>query len=165
MHRRPRMASIAGALARVKDYFTTYVPDTLILETCREVGHEWRERQLGPVVTTYLFLQQVAHGNTACAHLRHLSGLPVDPSAYCQARRRLPLAFFERLQARGADAVGARLPRVARRRWRGHRLFFLDGSSFSMPDAPALQAAFGQPAQQAPGCGFPTAHLMVLFDH
>jgi hypothetical protein len=159
------MASIASALAHVKDYFTTYVPDTLILQACQDVGHAWRERQLGPVVTTYLFLQQVTHGNTACTHLRHLSGMPVNPSAYCQARRRLPLAFFQRLQTRVTDAVRVRLPQVACRRWQRHRLFFLDGSSFSMPDTPALQEGFGQPNQQAPGCGFPTAHLMVLFDH
>src|SRR5579871_5788658 len=80
------MASIGTAFAHVKDCFTTYVPDTLILPACQDVNHQWRERQLGPVVTTYLFLQQVAHGNTACTHLRHLSGMPVNPSAYCQAR-------------------------------------------------------------------------------
>jgi hypothetical protein len=48
-------------------------------------------------------------------------------------------------------------------RWHGHRTFIMDGSSFSMPDTPELQAHFGQPGNQAPGCGFPVAHLMVLF--
>jgi hypothetical protein len=33
-----------------------------------------------------------------------------------------------------------------------------------MPDTPELQEAFGQSGTQAPGCGFPTAHLLVLFD-
>jgi hypothetical protein len=159
------MVSISRAVANVKDYFTTYVPDTLILQACLDVDHAWRQRQLGPVVTTYLFLQQVLHGNTACSHLRHLSGMPVNPSAYCQARSRLPLEFFDRLQTRVTEAVRTRLPRLACRRWQRHRLFFLDGSSFAMPDTPELQAAFGQHGQQAPGCGFPTAHLMVLFDH
>jgi hypothetical protein len=32
-----------------------------------------------------------------------------------------------------------------------------------MPDTPELQTAFGQPGQQAPGCGFPVAHLATLF--
>ena len=40
------MASIATAFAQVKDCFTTYVPDTLILQACQDVVHEWRERQL-----------------------------------------------------------------------------------------------------------------------
>jgi hypothetical protein len=43
-------------------------------------------------------------------------------------------------------------------------LFLLDGSSFSMPDTPELQESFGQPGAQAKGCGFPTAHLLLLFD-
>jgi hypothetical protein len=32
-----------------------------------------------------------------------------------------------------------------------------------MPDTPALQAAFGQPTEQRPGCGFPVARLLGLF--
>jgi len=33
-----------------------------------------------------------------------------------------------------------------------------------MPDTPELQESFGQSGTQAKGCGFPTAHLLVLFD-
>jgi len=33
-----------------------------------------------------------------------------------------------------------------------------------MPDTPALQARFGQPAAQKPGCGFPVATTLVLCD-
>lgn len=32
-----------------------------------------------------------------------------------------------------------------------------------MSDVPALQAEFGQPGGQTPGCGFPVAHLLMLF--
>ena len=32
-----------------------------------------------------------------------------------------------------------------------------------MPDTPALQAHFGQPGNQAKGCGFPVAHILALF--
>ncbi|VTR92657.1 transposase family protein : Transposase family protein OS=Singulisphaera acidiphila (strain ATCC BAA-1392 / DSM 18658 / VKM B-2454 / MOB10) GN=Sinac_3341 PE=4 SV=1: DDE_Tnp_1 [Gemmata massiliana] len=32
-----------------------------------------------------------------------------------------------------------------------------------MPDTPPLQAAFGQPTNQALGCGFPVARVLVLF--
>ena len=48
-------------------------------------------------------------------------------------------------------------------RWLRHRVFLVDGSSFSMSDTPQLQAKFGQPGVQKPGCGFPVAHLLVLF--
>ena len=32
-----------------------------------------------------------------------------------------------------------------------------------MPDTAALQAHFGQPGNQAKGCGFPVAHILALF--
>src|SRR5206468_2444841 len=50
------------------------------------------------------------------------------------------------------------------RGWLGHRVWVVDGSSFSMPDAPELQRHFGQPAGQRPGCGFPVAKWLALFD-
>ena len=31
-----------------------------------------------------------------------------------------------------------------------------------MPDTPELQAHFGQPGAQKPGCGFPVAHWLVM---
>lgn len=46
--------------------------------------------------------------------------------------------------------------------WLGHRLFVLDGSSFSMPDTDQLREHFGQPGGQTAGCGFPSAHWLAL---
>jgi hypothetical protein len=46
--------------------------------------------------------------------------------------------------------------------WRGHRVWLSDGTTFSMPDTPPLQARFGQPGAQKPGCGFPVAHGLAL---
>jgi hypothetical protein len=48
-------------------------------------------------------------------------------------------------------------------RWRGHRVFLLDGSGFSMPDMSELQKEYGQPSAQKSGCGFPVAHMLLLF--
>jgi hypothetical protein len=45
--------------------------------------------------------------------------------------------------------------------WRGHRTWLVDG--VSMPDTPGLQRAFGQPTNQARGCGFPVALVLALF--
>jgi hypothetical protein len=54
-----------------------------------------------------------------------------DPSAYSQARQRLPLALFERL----ARSLTGQLEQPDMR-WRGHRVRIVDGSSVSMPDTP-----------------------------
>jgi hypothetical protein len=155
---------MAAALARIKGRAAQTVPDQLIERLCREVGHRWRDRDLGPVITTQLFLQQVLHGNVAVGELRRLSGLAFTDAAYCQARARLPRALLERLQRAVTDGLFRATEVRPSELWHGHRAFLLDGSGFSMPDTPALQARFGQPGGQAAGCGFPVAHLMARFD-
>lgn len=133
-----------------------------ILAVCQEIGYTtWRDRLLTPVTTIQLFLLQVLHGNTACSHLPHLSGLRFTAAAYCQARARLPVRFFDLLLERFSRAVQRSTSDDGR--WRGHRTFLVDGSGCSMPDTPALQDAFGQPNVQRPGCGFPVARLLGLF--
>jgi len=156
--------TIAETVHFLKDHFPTSVPSALIEGLCRDVGHHWRERDLGPVLTTHLFVQQILHGNVPVGELRHLSGVPFTDAAYCQARQRLPRRMLERLQQAVTGQVWAGTARDRTARWHGHRVFLLDGSSFSMPDTPTLQAHFGQPSEQAEGCGFPVAHLMVLCD-
>jgi hypothetical protein len=71
------------------------------------------------------------------------------------------LAFF---QAVLRNLVKALVPITQDEgRWRGHRTWLVDGSGLSMPDTPELQKHFGQPSNQAPGCGFPVAKLLALF--
>jgi hypothetical protein len=84
---------------------------------------------LDPVMTVYLFLLQVLHGNTACQHVVQFGGRTFSDSAYCQARKRLPLRVYHRLLARTAAAT--RRATAAAARWLGHRVWVLDGSSFS----------------------------------
>jgi hypothetical protein len=158
------MFTIADALRRIKGNLAEAVPESLLLRVCRDSGHRFRQRTLTPVVTTYLFLRQVLLGNPAATQLRHLAGLDFTESAYCQARARLPVAFFHRLQQAVIGRCRAEADDDPRGRWKGHRLFLLDGSNFSMPDTPELQETFGQPDAQAEGCGFPVAHLLALFD-
>ncbi|WP_165075239.1 IS4 family transposase [Paludisphaera rhizosphaerae] len=98
--------------------------------------------------------------DTSCRHVERLGGQEFSDSAYCQARRRIPLAVFLGLVEGVAAAVRGTSEDC---RWRGHRLWVEDGSSVSMPDAPELQARFGQPSGQRPGCGFPVAKLLALF--
>lgn len=153
--------SILQAVKQFEQEWTTQLEPEAILNACHELGYQWRERCLDPVTTLQMFFVQVINGNTACTHLRHLTKLHVSASAYCQARTRLPLPVFKRLlSAVGDELQGEPLEEQS---WRGHRCFWVDGSSFSMSDTPELQEHFGQPGGQQPGCGFPVAHLMALF--
>ena len=153
--------NIAHALRQIKSDVVKALEASLVLRICSELGHTWRARQLDPVTTVQGFLLQVLHGNTACSHVPHLLGKSVTAEAYGQARARLPLELFQRLLGEVCRSLHDCLEESAR--WCGHRVWMMDGSSCSMPDTPELQEAFGQPGQQASGCGFPVAHLLTLF--
>lgn len=157
--------SIAGALSRLKRDPLGVVGRGVVERVCAACGYDgWRDRELDPATTVALFVQQVVHGNCPCAEVRHLGGCRFTAPAYCQARARLPLRVYQSLLTEVIE--GAALPRTreAGHLWLGrHRTFHVDGSTFSMPDTPALRRAFGVPSGPAEGCGFPVAHLLVLF--
>jgi hypothetical protein len=154
--------NLTAILQRLTGEWAALLQPDAILAVCGEVGYTgWRDRVLTPITTVQLFLLQILHGNTACSHLPHLSGLRFTAAAYCQARAKLPLRFFDRLLERFGRAV--QHAALDEERWHGHRTFLVDGSACPMPDTPALQVAFGQSTVQRPGCGFPVARLLGLF--
>ena len=160
------MATITQALSRIKGrplHVQGILDTTAVDRFFAAQGYQWRDRQLGPAVTLELFIRQVMEHNESCGWVRHWARGTFTAGAYCRARQRLPLAGLwalvrllgAQLRAEFADAEPL---------WHGLRTFYLDGSGISMPDTPELQAAFGQPGNQRPGCGFPVAHLLLGFD-
>lgn len=152
--------NISHIVRQFQHHWTKQLEDEAIEQACRDQGLRWKNTLLNPITTIKIFFLQILHGNTAMTHLRHLTQLNFTASAYCQARLKLPLAVFQKLCAQVSGALQGDLTTSAR--WLGHRLFYVDGSSFSMPDTPALQEYFGQPGEQQPGCGFPVAHFLAL---
>jgi hypothetical protein len=156
---------MALTIAQVVRQFKADVGQALcastILKVCGDLGHNFRERILDPVVTIHVFMLQILHGNIACAALGRLAGLTFTAGAFCAARLRLPLAVFEELLRQVCDSLLAPIETTGL--WRGHRTWSMDGSSFSMADTPALANHFGYPTGQAKGCGFPVAHMLALF--
>jgi Transposase DDE domain len=154
--------SITTILQRLTGEWATLLQPDAILTVCQEIGYTaWRDRVLTPVTTMPLFLLQILHGNAACRHRPHLSGIRFSAAAYGQARAKLPRRFFDLLLERFGSAV--QRSAVDAGRWHGHRPCLVDGSGCSMPDTPTLQDAFGQPTEQRPGCGVPVARLLGLF--
>lgn len=155
------LASIPNAIARIKRNVAEFLSAAMIETACRELGHKWRMRELGPAQTIWAFLLQVLHGNTACSHVIRLAQLGCSETAYCNARGRLPLAVYQRVLEQTSQAAqrSFREPR-----WHGHRTFFADGTGFSMSDTKELQKHFGQPVAQREGCGFPVGKLLAMFD-
>jgi hypothetical protein len=143
-----------------------------VLAACRSCSYLWRDRFWNPLQTIWTFLLQVLHDGSSCreavamvlAQGAAAEGNPKvsdDPSAYCQARGRLPLAVL----GRGVLTVGRHLRDNLQdiHTWCGKHVWLVDGTSCSMSDTPSLQAAFGQPDGQAKGCGFPVARIVAMF--
>ena len=151
---------IDTALKTLRQDLALTIGDEAVERACREVGYRWRRRLLGPAAIVRWFLLQILFGNTAAEHVTLLAERRFSSSAYCRARRRLPLAVTQALLAGLAAACGADVDAA---RWRGRRTFLVDGSSFSTPDTPELRGRFGLAGNQKPGCAFPTVKLLAMF--
>jgi len=131
-----------------------------------------RERLFSTRTTFWVFLSQVLSPDGSCREaLRKLQAWQAsqgDPladsgtSGYCQARARLPARTLRELHDHAVQEV-------ERRRFDEHNEFgrpvkVVDGTCVSMPDTCANQAIWPQTKAQKPGCGFPFARLVGLFN-
>jgi len=131
---------------------------------------EHRERLFPPTETLSMFLAQALSADRSCqkavndtAVQRWSSGLPrcsTHTGGYCRARQRLPLAMISALTQYTGRLIAARTP--ATWCWQGRPVRLVDGTTVTMPDTPANQAAYPQPRSQQPGLGFPLCRLVGL---
>jgi len=151
--------------------FRELLPEQLFEEALSAEGITYRERLFSPMVTVWAFLSQLLDQDNTCANavsriIAWLAseGQPLpspDPSAYCQARQRLPEGLLRRLLCTVGDQLQAQVSDP--QRWRGHRVLLVDGSTTLLPDTPENQAVYPQHPNQTPGCGFPLARFVALF--
>lgn len=164
------MAAFDQALSRVCDGSDHLLVPEQINQLAADAGHLFRRTALTPGDTLRLFAQQVACGNIACSAVHHLADEPFTDTAWCQARRRLPMELIEQVHRKLIDETRAELDQTddagdGHYRWHGHRTFVLDGSTDSMPDTPVLRTHYGVPKPCLEGLGFPMSHLLLLMDH
>jgi len=159
------MVSIDEQVGAIKRNPRELLDPRKIIALCREAGYcPEADGKLDPTTLIALFMQQIAAGNVSCDQVRLMGEDAFSASAYCQARLRLPLAVIQTLARQTYQKISDPLDRQAAHRWHGHRLLLMDATNFSMADTPELQGYFGQPGQQKAGCGFPVAHLLMLFN-
>jgi hypothetical protein len=149
--------------------FTDVLTDAVIADALATVG-KWLDRIFTPLVALWVFLGQVLSADHSCRNavarlIAHRVAGGLKPcsartGAYCRARKRLPEEFF----SAAACAVGRGLDARSDQRWRwkGRRVYLFDGTTVTMPDTPANQAAYPQVYNQGPGLGFPIARLGAL---
>ena len=154
---------------------------------CRGRGYEWNQGKLTPFKTLECLGWQVLMGNQSLGAVAHHYDRDFTGSALCQARERLPLGVFRDaadwvcrrvLEATGQARPGPlpgfsatpQSPAVTGEesdcrqegRFKGRRVFRIDGTGLSLCDSPEVRKHFGCSTSQRPGCGYPTAHLLLL---
>ena len=161
----------AQPLPHLEKLFSPILPAGLLAQA--PSGDNSRERFYPLRCTFWGFLWQALNPGAPCREAaRQIQALfcsagqagPVDKegSAYCTARKRLPLEVLQRARAAAADHAEKLLPQD-QQLWRGWRPKVVDGTTLSLADTPANQRAYPQSHSQKPGCGFPLLKLTGLF--
>jgi hypothetical protein len=163
--------AIAEARRHPDLYFAALLDEQTILEALGSASSLWQGWIYAPAVTVWVFLSQclspdhscrdavarlaawrVARGQRACSS---------ETGAYCAARDALPETACHQLVCRTGRALEAQAP--AEWLWHGRRVRVVDGTTITMPDTAANQAAYPQLKELRPGCGFPIARVLVVF--
>jgi hypothetical protein len=133
-------------------------------------GVTFNNRIYTPLVTFSMFLSQVIDPDHSCRAavarlivwlaVHHRKPCAAETNSYCEARGRLPEKVVSRLVRRTAREADDRASDAWL--WRGRRVTLVDGTTASMPDTPANQAAYPQATSQGIGLGFPLVRLVAL---
>jgi hypothetical protein len=171
---RPRLAALGRraqhlrqqSLCHLERLVGPFLPPGLLSQA--DEGTNSRDRIYSLRRTFFGFLYQILNPQCSCREIvRQIQALlflqhqsPIDPatSAYCQARKRLPLDLLQR----GRVALAA-LGDKSAQRWHDLRPKLIDGTTLSMPDTKKNQRAYPQSRSQKPGCGFPLMRLVGVF--
>jgi hypothetical protein len=136
-----------------------------------QVEIEFRDRVFTPIVTLWTFLSQSLSPDHSCKDavarvVAWKSANGEEPCSsntggYCQARKRLPAKVVQTLvRQTGQEMETAADPTLF---WNGRPVKVVDGSTLTMDDTKANQAAYPQSKNQKPGVGLPMLRLVVLF--
>ena len=141
-----------------------------LLDKVESVLPQHRERRFPPTETLSMFLSQALSADRSCqkavdeaAIKRLAAGLApcsTHTGAFCRARMRLPMEMVRTLAGYVGLWVAGHAPNAWH--WRGRPVRLVDGTTVTMPDTPANQAAYPQPRSQKPGLGFPLCRLVGL---
>jgi len=142
-----------------------------VIQVLADEKVDFAERLYTPLMTLWVWLTQVvdpdhslrqavarllawrvAHAEPACSS---------DTGAYAKARQRLPENVLAKLTRRSGRGLMMEAP--APWSWHGRDVKLADGSTASLPDTPANQAAYPQANTQKAGVGFPIVRFVVLF--
>jgi Transposase DDE domain len=150
--------------------FHNHLDADMVNQALAAEGVTFNERFYTPLVTLCMFLSQVIDPDHSCRAavarlivwlaVKHRKPCAPETSSYCEARRRLPEGVVSRLVSQTARKTDDRASDAWL--WHGRRVTLVDGTTVSMPDTSANQAAYPQSTSQGIGLGFPLVRLVAL---
>lgn len=151
--------------------FACLLSEDRILQAFGSARWFWQGWIYSPAVTLWVFLSQCLSPDHSCTDAvarliawrlaRGQKPCSADTGAYCTAREKIPEEACRELVRDTGRHVEDEAPDDWL--WRGRRVRCVDGTTVTMPDTPANQAEYPQPASQRPGCGFPILRIVVVF--
>jgi len=169
------LQSFRSAVAKARQQeslaFAGLLSEDRIHNALGEARWFWRGWIYTPAAGVWVFLSQCLSQDHSCrdavARLiawrvaRDQKPCSADTGAYCTARADLPEEGCQQLIRETGSQLEAEAPEAWL--WHGRRVRVLDDSTITMPDTGANQAEYPQQKNQAPGCGFPIARILVVF--
>ena len=144
--------------------------ETSIAPAWVAIDFSWKDHIYTPLVTLSVFLEQVLSADHSCrAAVARLTAHRVSQGqaacsatagAYCQARKRLPEAFFSAATCRVSRVLDSAVnPKWL---WKGRRIYMFDGTTVTMPDTLENQKVYPQNVAQEKGLEFPIARVGAI---
>ena len=164
-------SAVAEARRHGDLYFAALLSQDRIAQAFGEAISLWQGWIYTPAVTVWVFLAQCLSPDHSCREAvarllawrvaRGLRACSAETGGYCTARNAIPEETVHELLRDTGRRVEDESPESWL--WHGRKVRLVDGSTITMPDTKANQAAYPQMKAQKPGCGFPIARIVVVF--
>lgn len=159
--------------------YQRWLPTQVIYQLLSEAGRTYYQRVLPPVLVLWGFIfQRLNRDHTCDAAWSHLSSDDVrqqfgvapleagrvseSTSAYCQARKRLPLSVAQSILPLTAQALQEELGQVGL--WHGYRVNLFDGSTLRLQASQELTEHYGVATNQHGRSHWPLLRVVAGFD-
>lgn len=166
-HRQANLIRTRCSQSSFIDVFNALTSDEL-LSTIESLLPDHRERLFPPTETLAMFVSQALSADRSCQAIvnqaavqRLAGGLPqcsTHNGGYCRARQRLPLGMVRSLARHLGSLMHQQVPDDWQ--WYQRNVRIIDGTTVTMPDTPANQAAYPQQRSQTEGLGFPICRVL-----
>jgi hypothetical protein len=159
--------------------FEEIIPSQIIRDLYQETKKKYYERLLSPLLLLWGFIFQRLNADHSCdAAWSYLTSddiqarfglqkegvqtISESTSAYCQARKQLPLAIAKKVLAHTAKVIGQKAG--ADGLWHGWRVDFFDGSTIQLAASSELSEHYGTNHNQHREGHWPLMRLVAGFD-